>query len=728
MASPVQIGDIIAILNAVYQAYDAYRSTPDELTQALSRFERAKNECEALNQTLSRSRRQSHRRWPGTDDFLADLQSAHDFFKQFKPLLDIGSTNKLNRIRSTVSARWNAAKVKYHADRIEMHCNSMQNFKQTVVIEMAQDTVELQLQSIRLQLEQSQANVRMHQSHIRDDASSIMSDRMSTLTRVKRSLKAARQLQLEPAPERPTGLSPVLEAGSASLRSQPMDSSNELRHRIVERIERAHLYDADSVETITIQDLEYIARLPERWLQRQREQQVQAQRHMISPPSGHLAPLSPRETMHLADPGLGLSILEPGPVSSTISPRLEDTQSLSPSWNLAFDRAQFGGFTDAGSSASTRILGDPALDFEKMTFDDGASLHLTQSEEQHDVVEGVLLRTPFDKQFPVKLDLKLTQGSLHVQATTEEMFSLDSLPILAKMTPSTVLRLGRHGDAEDSQERQPLIFHHAIEPGMRSFPRVLHPRAQDPRSAYPYVIEFYEHQYFTSELYPKLPKAVMGLSYHFKDKKARNTVREAMFGKELLASVAVDNIQFDNGSKPKPCGTQVSTLWKSGSKISITVQCSTKGEPAPDCAVELKITGVDMKELEKVRGSTGKGINLKVRKIEHEATNQASPTLSAGVLSSSSTTRSAFSGVSDSSNSTTDGQTSLGSQSRKSSWAFSPSLKSSKMSIMTTKSARTVKAVSSFYCFIRFTESNDKFIRAKKDFLDALKRNIGIDG
>ena len=77
MSLPVNLGDAIALLEQIYKLYDAYRTVPDQVRQALKRFEDTKNECERLMKILAQSRDADLRAWPGAEDFETDSEGEY---------------------------------------------------------------------------------------------------------------------------------------------------------------------------------------------------------------------------------------------------------------------------------------------------------------------------------------------------------------------------------------------------------------------------------------------------------------------------------------------------------------------------------------------------------------------------------------------------------------------------------------------------------------------------
>lgn len=272
MASPLNIGDAVAILTSIYKTYDAYRSTPDKLRQALRRFEDAEKECEALNGVLATSRRREYRTWPGTAGFVADLQMARDFFWQFKPLTDeAGNVKMIAKVKKTIRVQWDWLEVEKHVANVNTHRENMNNFKQTVLIQAAYDNTELHLHTLRVHLENRQGTTQVVQGTVQDDGSSLSSEHMSVLSRASRSLRVARQMQIEPPRRHEVRLSPIIEASSSSTRTSQTDGQDDLRRKVADFVEKVELHKPGSLQVARLQDLRYIAELPERWYRSQQE-------------------------------------------------------------------------------------------------------------------------------------------------------------------------------------------------------------------------------------------------------------------------------------------------------------------------------------------------------------------------------------------------------------------------------------------------------------------------
>jgi len=724
MASPLNIGDAVAILTSIYKTYDAYRSTPDKLRQALRRFEDAEKECETLNGVLATSRRQEYRTWPGTAGFVADLQMARDFFRQFKPLTDeAGNVKMIAKVKKTIRVQWDWLEVEKHVANVNTHRENMNHFKQTVLIQAAYDNTELHLHTLRVHLENRQGTTQVVQGTVQDDGSSLSSEHMSVLSRASRSLRVARQMQIEPPRRHEVRLSPIIEASSSSTRTSQTDGQDDLRRKVADFVEKVELHKPGSLQVARLQDLRYIAELPERWYRSQQEQQ---QQHGSGP--------SPRHVPISTDLLSRSSILGFSYVPAQVPARSGDAISISPSWHIALDKAQYGSNVVGSPTLCASISPERALEIDDVTISDGASVDSAQTDEEEQVIEGVMIMTPFlARPMPCRLKLVQSAGSLCIQSTTIKRFYREALPALDGITSSSLLPItGSNDDGIYTPEMTPLIFNHAVLPGMSSFPKILHPSAEVSTNAFDahrYLIDFYQHQYLQVERYPNLPKAMMGLSYAFERETDRNLLRQKIFGKQLLASVGVSTVQFATGSVPKPCGTQAASLWKNtpispensnasdcGDELTITIQCSMKGKPTPDCAIEFRILKIDHKNIEKVRINKGKELELKLRRLEPNKHEPLTVVASGGVMSSSSTT-SNLSNISDSSHSSAEAPSLAKSQSRRTS-LFSPSRKSSITSVSTTK------PLASFLCYIKITEEGNGSTRAKKDFLDALETSF----
>ena len=732
MASPVQIGDIIVILTKIYNVYEAYRSTPGKLRQALKKFEDAESECKALNAVLASSRRRENQLYPGTWKLEADLEKAKNFFERYEPLTSAdGKVKTVAKARRITSAKWNWSDVEQHVATIDMHRDNMKDFKQTVLIQAAQDNVELHIHSIRLQLEERERSFQAAQPPLRDDASAASSDQISILSKASKSLKATSQWQRASSRPHRLRLSPVVEASSASPRSSDVEMSDDLKDRMATFIERRELHRANSLQFATMQDFEYLAKLPQKWLQSQKQQPSQ-----LDLPSPQLSiPPTPQITLRAESISDTFSTREMTESVETIlrcPPLRGESASISPSWRSVLGKVQYGHGSTASSSISERILGQPALDLDTVTVSGVASVYSTESEEDaYMVINGVELVLPWQRTPPMPCRLRVipTDASLNVEATTVETFHPTALPPLGgngPLTPSDLMRSGHKvGDTDKTTIRVPIVFTQAIQlnGGMRSFPKVLHPRAETVASAtntYPYMIDFYEHQFVKVEAYSKLPMAVRGLGYRFQRKEDRDTIREQIFGKQLLASIGVAKIQFDQRS-PTPCGTQAATLWGTRTKedprttfgdLTITIQCSTRRDSTkPDCAIEFTVLKLISRNLDKLRKSEGKELELEILQLQSEDPEDMASERSGSVVSGNST-GSNISVFSESAQSTMSVSPEVNAPAHSS---FFSNRRSS--SVVQTP---TRKPPSPLRCYLTFSEG-PSLTKAKGQFLDALQ-------
>ncbi len=727
MASPVNIGDAIAILVSIYKAYDAYKSTPDELRQKLRRFESTEKECKALNKVLATSQREVHRTWPFTADLVADLKKARDFFQQFEPLTDDhGNVKMIAKVKKLVKVRWDWSEVEKHVKTVDMHRKDMRDFKQNVLIQAVNDSIKLQLQMMRSQHGQQEGVSANPRDLLRVDAISIASDRMSrmsVLTKVTIFLDRACELRPEPSRRHEVPLSPIIEDHQSSTEDNPPVVTNDLKRSVADFIESKQLHKPDSLQIASLQDLEYIAELPTQWqqLQLSRQESPVVLHERRNPTS-----LLPRTTIQSSPP-----VLAPIPA------RNDDAISISPSWNMALERAQYGSMHIGLTTASSTItLPEPALSLEQETLSDKASsVGSTTIEGVEQPIEGVMIHVPFFAN-PMQCRLRMIQseGSLCVQSTTVDRFHGDFPPTLDAVTPFSLLRVSdRDEDESHSGGPSPLIFNHAVMAGISSFPKVLHPGGET-GTLYPYIIDFYQHQYIQVEGYPKLPRAVKGLSYAFKEKSDRDLVRQRIFGKRLLASAGTATIKFDTKSVPKPCQAQSTSLWRGipstadtsdtaghTNDLTVTIHCSTEGHQTADTAIELRISKLNLENLDAVKENEGKVLKLRVFRVEPEQQlDHQAPVASGGLLTNTTTSSTSnSSNISSSSTGAVEGTMHSSPPSRIKSWLSSGSRRSSVASLATTQQSAL------FQAYITFMEGSNGLTSAKNEFLDALKENIG---
>ena len=222
MSSPVNLGDAIALLAQIYKAYDAYRSTPDQVRQVFKRLEDTEKECQSLNKILASSRHPDLRSWPGTEDFITDLEAARAYLSKYHPLTNDGIT-RMARVKQTTLMKWEWSQFEKHTASIDRHRDNMKDFKQTVLIQTAQANIELQIAAIRLQLKNQAFSNSVYTNAMCDDRVSIVSDtdHVSLLSKASRSLQAVRALEATPHVQRRLPLSPVLESsGSLGRRTK----------------------------------------------------------------------------------------------------------------------------------------------------------------------------------------------------------------------------------------------------------------------------------------------------------------------------------------------------------------------------------------------------------------------------------------------------------------------------------------------------------------------------
>lgn len=743
MASPVNIGDVIAILTQIHNVYNAYKSTPDKLRLALQKFDDTEEECRALNRILATSRRQELRSYPGTQDLMHDLERAYEYFQQFKPLTDDdGKVRMYAKAKKIFSPKWSWAEVSSHVEKVMLHRNNITNFKQTVLIQAAQDNIELSMHSIRLQLEREEQNQSSSRRLLRDNASVLSSDHMSILSKASRSLGIARQLENEPSDQVVFHLSPVIEASSASAQSIYAAGSGDLRGKLAEIVERSELHKPETLQVISVRDLEYIAELPEQWYQSRKQQKSRpnASSKAIIPTNEKNSSLIP-----IRSHGERSTHIVP---SETID---DDTVSLSPSWKRAFSKVQYREGSVADSLASEVLLPQPALPLVDSPREDSSIAEYAVDHGEENLISGkVMITTPFvispSIQQPLQCHLELhrTEGSMRIQASTSKTFNQDAMPCLGYGNGATPLQM-LHVDDEGSQDvprRTPrhLTFKHAVLGGTTSFPKILHPSAElyvTGSGTHPYLIEFYNHQYLQVEGYSKLPKAVKGLMYHFERKEDRDLVRQSIFGKQLLGSIGISTVQFLKLPKfmPKPCNTQAMSLWRSlpaghsfgnstvdAGELTLTIQCSTQGkQTVPDCAVEFVILNLDRAKVTRVRDNEGKELQLEVALVlEHgkpsdelEVPTMMNPS-GGNSPDTNVSTSSRYSVTSESDHSNTP---SLRNSSRPGSIIL-PSLRRASVTSTTSNTQLT-----SLRCWIKFTESSRSFVRDKIRFLDILSAN-----
>lgn len=739
MASPVNIGDAIAILAQIYHIYDAYKNTPDKLCQALRKFEDAERECKALNRILATSRRPEYRTYPGSPDLVKDLAKARDFFERFEPLTD-SSGKKVQmtaRVKKTFSAKWSWSQVENHVATIEMHRDNMKNFKQDVLIQAAYDNMTLQIHGIRLQLGGKESTSGMGQATIQDETSSFSSDRISVLSRASHSLKLARQLERGPSKNRQLQLSPIIEASSTSTRPDAGDVAGDLKQNVADLVEKAELHKPDHLQLATSEDLERLAKLPARWLK--------LQQGLTQQSSGQLSSSRVANGRGVLDTISIHSVSHSNRSSTYVPIANDDAFSISPSWRNAFARVQYGQNEPSLSSISERLLPDAAIDTEldATTISDNYSICSTTAEQdQSFIVDEVMIITPWHtRPLPCQLKMIPSEGSLCIQSSTIKKFHANALPPMGgsvAVTPSSLLHMSDTSDEIRPAEQVPLVFNHAVLCGMSSFPKVLHPSAEmtsPGTDSYPYIVEFYQHQYMQVDRYEKLQRAVKGLAYLFRHKEDRDAVRQKIFGRQLLASVGISTIEFDTAS-PKPCGTQAASLWKRfpsvteqqdsdpachPNELTITIQCSTKGKRTePDCAKEFIVLNIRSKNVDKIKYSAGKELELDLQLIEREDLESPTTDMSGGILSSDASN---ISGISErsQSHSLDDPIQSPKIGSRKQSF-FSKSRTLSIVSAVTTKPSNSLR------CYLKFTEGSPSLDKAKERFLDALQTNLERKG
>ena len=720
--SAVQVGDVLAVLHEIYKAYDAYRTIPDKLRHALTKFKDAEDEVSTLNKILAGSRRPEHRSYPGTAQLFDDLQTARNYFKRFEPLTDeSGKVRMTSRVKKTFSAKWNWDAVDAHVETMNAHRERIKDFKHTVLIQAALDNTELQISSIKLQLNCGHPSFRGPEP-LRlalDNASTSSSDRMSVLTRASKSLKIARRLESNPTTQLQQGLSPVIEASSASTQSTGL--TGDLKEEIADYVERNELYRPEALQLDRQQELEYIGRLPGRWMRSQQRALEKAQQEPIpiESTSDIVSDVSPVASRYRAD--LNFSS------AAEFQRVVDDTGSISLSWKGAFDNVQLNGGQRSLRSLDEIPLPDPALDLDDVSDSDSGTTDDTNPADDHFALpESIMIITPWTGSQPIQCHLKMVQseGSLCIQSTSVRRFHLDVMPTLGGrdgISPSSLLRIKEEtAGAIEASDLMALTFNHAVLGGLDSFPRILHPTAESTttrNNTHPYMVTFYSHQFLSVDGYEKLPKAVRGLAYLFRGKADRDLFREKVFGKKLLASVGIATIQLDRKGQMKPCGTQAMSLWL-GTKpdtaqptdrppvselLTVTVQCNSRGKQTePDCAIEMAV--LKARNVDNVRNKVGKELELEVRPLI-DKTEDDETTMAGGVLSSDASVLS----------SSSERSYSIGSN--KSSTFF-------KRRTSSVTSVTTLKPVPSFHCFIKFTESSDDYIHAKRRFVDALKANL----
>ncbi|KAJ9651277.1 hypothetical protein H2198_009431 [Neophaeococcomyces mojaviensis] len=737
----VQIGDVIAILKEIYNAYDAWRSIPKKLRQVLENFKDTEEEVRTLNKVLASSRRPEHRSYPGTDKLIADLKEARNYFERYEPLTDEnGKVRMTTRVAKTVTARWNWEAVNAYVENVNSHREKMKDFKEIVLIQAALDNTELLLSSIKLQFSSGQAHFHGPVDHqlAPDNSSTISSDRMSILTKASKSLKYARRLESNSVSQPKLTLSPVVEASSASTESAGMNA--DLKQEIADYVERTELYRPEALQTDRLQDLEYIGRLPGRWKKSQQRTREQAQYQPSS--SGGVreqAQYQPSSSGGTPDFPSSISIQSldhhvNGSLRPAAGPRnaIDDDVSISPSWKRVFGSVQLEGNERNSILSDVRSLPGPALDLDNFSDSDSSIVDVTDPIDNHFTLpEPIMVITPWTGSKPIQCHLKMVQseGSLCIRSTSVRTFHVDAMPTLGGgvgISPSSLLRIKKEtAGAIRSSDSMSLVFNHAVLGGLDSFPRILHPTTEStatPTNTHPYAVEFYGHQFLNVEGYHELPKAVRGLAYLFRNKNDRDLVREKIFGKKLLASVGISTIQFDKKDQMKPCRTQAMSLWLSTQSdtatlsdrlpasdlLTVTVQCNSRGKPTePDCAIEMAV--LKARNIESVRSKEGKELELEVLPLLNK-TDEDEATMAGAVLSSNASAVSTSSDRSQSVASTSP-------ETKKSSIFF-------KRRTSSVVSVTTLKPSSPFRCYIKFTESSDNYILAKKRFVDALKVNL----
>lgn len=697
MSLPVNLGDAIALLEQIYKLYDAYRTVPDQVRSALKKFEDTKNECERLKKILAQSRDSELRAWPGAEDFETDLKAALDYLKAYQPLVEAGTT-RMARVKATTVMKWKWPEFEKHTAAIQQHRENMRAFRADVQLQMTLYGIELGIRQIQITGQHMQAGAQS-QRMVPDDVVSVASntDRMSLLSTARSSLRMVRQLQSTPSQKR-LQLSPVLE-GSSSMSSQRDQTADDLRVNLAGFIERRQLYTQEDIENAREEDLEYLIREPLKWCR------------------SHLNP----EPLPQAGTTLG-SGSRASQFATGTQFRLDDIElSLGDSFgNSIFGALNYDQSSIRRTIAQSHLLPESAMDPDVSSISEISSTGSDEAAEISVEISEATITVPWIKAaLPCQLKLIRSEGSLHIHSSTTKTFQPNKRPSIAGQTPSDLLNMA----SSLAGQSIPIIFSHAVLGGMSSFPKILHPTAEVESEEYPYVVEFYDHQYLKVEGYSGLERGVQGLRYSFKVKKDRDSLRQEIFGKELLASVGLSTVQFDANSKsiPKPCTTQAATLWRSrgeSPELSITVQCSTKGKQTkPDCAREFIIVKYDLRKIEKVRNSEGKELELMIRPIDNTLSPLPSPGLSGGVLSSNSTA----------SNVSTY---SAGSENRQD--LASPSNRSRRTSYLSIgrspsiATMETIKPVKTFTCYIGFTENSSRLVRAKDRFLDVLKRNVQL--
>jgi hypothetical protein len=146
------------------------------------------------------------------------------------------------------------------------------------------------------------------------------------------------------------------------------------------------------------------------------------------------------------------------------------------------------------------------------------------------------------------------------------------------MTPGRLFSDGPH----DTR-----VFQHPFVQGLESFPRILHPAidTMDPlHSKAPYTIHFIRPQFSIIEHHQCSDHRSDQIKYHFETQDDRDLVREAIFGKLLLANAGVEEVKLKNTTI---CDMEIISLWQEKAPdgqqqlpISITAAVYSRRDPS----------------------------------------------------------------------------------------------------------------------------------------------------
>ncbi|KAK4938969.1 hypothetical protein LTR66_015046 [Elasticomyces elasticus] len=609
---------------------------------------------------------------------------------------------------------------------MEGHRAEIRDFRELVVLQATQDNTELQLATLQALLSQAPASRRSSRTAEVAHSDAKSTYRMRSLRRADEALRVAQATR--PA---------IMPAETESPLSNPTINSLDLRHIIADYAERHQLDDPQVFERATLPEIEYLS-------------DVEAE-HNDSVPPNLMSP-APHDDTSAAPHRLPVAAHDLGhndhSMARMLLPQIRDARSLSSSWRHALGHAELGTASLSNTNqvtnakADTLHLPQPALDADSASIATTIIYIFEDSIEPVQLVNGaVMLVTPYTGSKGMPCDVTITQiGSLYVQAVTKRTFPADSMPSLGEnlsMTSPFIAPRRESTLIHEAPTSLPLVFRHALTGGLASFPRIIHPSAEIANykpNTYPYAVEFYTYQMLS------LP----ALNIIFQAKADRDLVREKMFGKQLLASVGVDRVDFELKQITKPCWTQPMSLWKTNTKVvndvstininsailSITVQCNSADKNTkPDSAMELEVLGA--RNISPVVKSTGKDLELRVRVLGStsnlSSTDPTSPKGGPNDDPQSSDT-SVFSEMSY--DSQTIEQAQVPKTTRKLSFlsikkkSTTESIKSPSKSPNGPEGKSGMQTPGTFSCFVRFTETTAEYVEQKLHFLKQLEESV----